>query len=101
VEWKAKLMDEIENTGSVAPEEVVTTELPAEAEAPASDDRAKSEDPAPADDDEAASEEPSDEPAASEEPAAEPMPWGDHPNPMLWLHEQMVAGFRRMHKMYG
>ena len=84
-------MDEIENTGSVAPEEVVTTELPAEGEAPASDDQAKSEDPAPA----------SDDPAASEESAAEPMPWGDHPNPMLWLHEQMVAGFRRMHKMYG
>lgn len=30
---------------------------------------------------------PAKEDAADEAKASEPMPWGDHPNPLLWMHE--------------
>ena len=79
-------MDEVENAETVASEKIVAVESPA----------AVSESP-PAD----ATSREGGASATQEDVLAEPMPWGDHPNPLLWLHEQMVAGFRRMHKTFG
>lgn len=84
-------MDEIETGGAVqvepsTAEAAPVTELPAvAAEAPTEAEPSASAKPAP----------------ESEDAVAEPMPWGDHPNPLLWLYEHVQAEVRRMHKKFG